>query len=161
MLRRLIATPDDVGPLLARLTLGLAILPHGMQKLFGSFGGYGFDGTMGFFTGTMHIPWVFALLAIVAEFFGALGLLVGLFGRLAALGVGVTMAVAALTSHLQYGFFMNGKGTDGVEYFVLAVGLALVVLVKGSGALSLDRALARRLAGGAPAARPRGAPAHA
>lgn len=144
---RVIATPADSAATVARLALGAMILPHGMQKLFGSFGGYGFSGTMGFFTDTIGVPWIFALLAIVAEFFGGLGLLVGLFGRVAALGVASVMLVAVVTTHAQNGFFMNWSGQatgEGVEFFLLAIGLAIVVMIRGSGALSLDRVLTRK-----------------
>lgn len=145
----LVETRDDPAASLARLALGIMILPHGMQKMFGAFGGYGFEGTMGFFTETMGIPWVLAFLAIAAEFFGGLGLVTGLFGRVAALGVACTMIVAAATTHLQHGFFMNWSGAmpagaEGWEFHLLAVGLAAVVLVHGSGSWSVDRALSRR-----------------
>ncbi|MGI9090502.1 MAG: DoxX family protein [Gemmatimonadaceae bacterium] len=149
MLRRLIATADDIGPTIARIVLGVVILPHGMQKVFGAFGGPGFAGTMQFFTGTMHIPYVFGVLAVAAEFLGGLGLIFGLFGRVAAFAVAVEMIVAVLTTHLQNGFFMNWFGTqkgEGFEYHLLMVGLALIVMLKGSGAVSLDRALFTRLA---------------
>lgn len=149
MLRRLIATTDDVGPVIARLVLGIVILPHGMQKVFGAFGGPGFTGTMQFFTGTMHIPYVFGVLAVAAEFLGGLGLIFGLFGRVAAFAVAVEMIVAVLTTHLQNGFFMNWFGAqkgEGFEYHLLMVGLALIVMLNGSGAISLDRALSGRLA---------------
>lgn len=144
----ILRTPADPAAAVARVALGVMILPHGMQKLFGAFGGYGFEGTMAFFTETMGIPWILALLAIAAEFFGGLGLITGLLGRVAALGVGSVMVVAALTSHLQHGFFMNWSGTlpagaEGWEFHLLAVSLAAVVLIRGSGALSVDRLLAR------------------
>lgn len=143
----LVDTQPDRAASLARIALGAMILPHGMQKMFGILGGYGFDATMGYFTETLGIPWFLAVLAIVAEFFGGLGLLAGLLGRVAAFGVGVTMAAAALT-HLGNGFFMNWGGSmpagaEGWEFHLLAVGLAAVVLIRGSGAWSLDRALFR------------------
>ncbi|HVS04184.1 MAG TPA: DoxX family protein [Thermoanaerobaculia bacterium] len=146
----LFATPADPAATVARIALGAMILPHGMQKLFGAFGGYGFAGTMGYFTGALGIPWIFALLAIVAELFGGLGLLLGLAGRLAAFGVGTVMLVAALLSHAQAGFFMNWggqlpAGQEGWEFHLLAVGLALVVILRGAGSLSADRAIARWL----------------
>lgn len=147
--QRVIATPADVTATFARLALGVMILPHGIQKLFGMFGGYGFAGTMGFFTETLGIPWIFAFLAIVAEFFGGLGLITGLLGRVAAIGVGATMLVGALMSHVQHGFFMNwggqlAAGQEGFEFHILAVALALIVVVRGSGAFSFDRLLASR-----------------
>lgn len=146
--RAIVATPADAAATIARIALGIMILPHGMQKLFGSFGGYGFEGTMGFFTDTMGIPWTFAFLAIVAEFFGGLGLITGALGRIAALGVGSVMAVALFTSHLGNGFFMNWSGampagTEGFEFHLLAIALAAIVVIRGSGALSVDRLLVR------------------
>ncbi len=136
-------------PLAARLTLGLVMFPHGAQKALGWFGGYGFSGTMGFFTQSMHLPAPLAFLAIAAEFLGSLGLIVGLFSRLAALGIAANMVVAILTVHAANGFFMNWAGNqkgEGFEYHLLALGLALIVMVQGAGAASLDGLIAPRAA---------------
>ena len=111
--------------------------------MLGWFGGYGFQGTMGFFTQTLHIPAPLAFLAICAEFFGGLGLIVGLLGRVAAFGIVVNMLVAVFTVHIHNGFFANWFGQqkgEGIEYHLLAIALGLVVMIKGSGALSIDRA---------------------
>ena len=105
---------------------------------------------MAFFTQQLHIPAPFAFLAIAAEFFGGLGLIVGLLGRVAAFGIGATMVVAVFMAHLSNGFFMNWNGTasgEGFEYHLLAVAMATAIMIKGSGALSLDRALARKTIG--------------
>jgi len=113
--------------------------------MLGWFGGYGFRGTMGFFTQHMGIPAPFAFLAIAAEFFGGLGLIVGLLGRVGAFGIVTNMTVAVLMIHRHFGFFMNWSGKqkgEGVEYFILAITLGLAVMIKGSGALSLDRTMA-------------------
>ncbi len=143
MFGNLMRTERDVAVMFARLALGIVMLPHGCQKVLGWFGGYGLAGTWGFMTGTMHVPAVFAALAIAAEFLGSLGLIFGLLGRLAAFGVGVEMVVAAIVGgHVHNGFFMNWAGKapgEGFEFHILAVGLAIVVMLKGSGALSLDR----------------------
>jgi len=139
-------TNDNVAPLVARLTLGLVIFPHGAQKALGWFGGYGYSGTMGFFTGTMHIPALFAFLAIAAEFAGALALIAGAFSRVAALGIAAVMAVAIATVHSGNGFFMNWNGNqkgEGFEYHLLALGLALIVLIAGGGKASVDGLLSR------------------
>lgn len=144
MIKKLLKTNDDLAPLIARVALGVMILPHGLQKTFGLFGGYGLSGTLDAMTGTMQIPLVFAFLAVMAEFLGGLGLIFGLFSRIAAFGVGAVMAVAALTVHAQFGFFMNWFGNqkgEGIEFFILAVGLALVVMITGGGRWSLDRKL--------------------
>lgn len=145
-LHLLLQTDNSTAPLLARLTLGLVMFPHGAQKALGWFGGYGFDGTMGHFTGAMHIPAVFAFLAIAAEFAGALGLITGFLSRVSALGIAVTMAVAIFMGHAAKGFFMNWYGNqkgEGFEYHLLAIGLALVVLVAGGGKASVDGLLAK------------------
>ena len=146
MFRKLISTSDDYAVTAARLILGVVFFVHGAQKMLGWFGGYGFTGTMGFFTQMMHIPAPLAFLAICAEFFGGLGLLVGFLGRVAAFGISMNMLVAIFTVHIHNGFFANWTGQqkgEGFEYHLLAIALALVVMIKGSGALSVDRALSR------------------
>jgi len=142
MLLNLLGTDADWAVAIVRITLGVVFFAHGAQKMLGWFDGYGFTNTMRTFTGQLKIPAPFALLVIVAEFFGGLGLAVGLLSRLAAIGILATMAGAVLTVHLQHGLFMNWYGDKkghGFEYHLLAMVLALVVLVKGAGALSLDR----------------------
>src|ERR1035441_4139494 len=144
-MKRLLGTSNDVALTSLRLVLGVVFFAHGAQKMLGWFGGYGFHGTMGFFTQQMGIPAPLAFLAICAEFFGGLGLLIGLLGRIAALGIIVNMLVAIATVHHVNGFFMNWTGQqkgEGFEYHLLAIALAIVVLVKGSGAISIDRAIA-------------------
>lgn len=142
---RLLKTDNkDYASLVLRLTLGIVMFPHGAQKLFGWFGGYGFSGTMNFFTENMGIPWIFALFAVLAESIGAQLLILGLAGRLNAFLIGFTMLVAMLMSHLQYGFFMNWFGNqkgEGIEFFLLMIGLAIAIIIKGSGAFSLDSKL--------------------
>jgi putative oxidoreductase len=110
MIRKLIETDNDAATTVLRLVLGIVFFAHGAQKMLGWFGGYGFTGTMGFFTGMLHIPAAFAFLAIAAEFFGGLGLIVGLFTRIAAFGIFCNMLVAVATVHRQFGFFMNWGG---------------------------------------------------
>jgi len=145
-LQLLLKTNSSAGPLIARLALGFVMLPHGTQKVFGWFGGHGFTGTMNFFTGSMHIPALFAFLAITAEFAGSLGLITGLLSRVAAFGV-ATVMVVAITVHSANGFFMNWMGNqkgEGIEYHLLAIGLALVVMIQGAGKASLDGLIANQ-----------------
>jgi putative oxidoreductase len=146
---RLVRTTSSAGPTFARLALGGVMLPHGLQKVFGWFGGDGLDATMRGFTTGMHIPPFFAALAIIAESVGALALITGFLSRVAALGVACTMVVAVAMVHFKNGFFMNWQGTqagEGFEYHVLAIGLALAVVWLGGGRASLDRALFRKRA---------------
>lgn len=143
----LCTTNNKTAPLIARLMLGFVMFPHGAQKMLGWFGGHGFTGTMNFFTETMHIPAVFAFLAILAEFAGSLGLIAGLFSRVAAFGIATVMVVAVATSTAANGFFMNWYGNqkgEGFEYHLLAIGLALIVLIHGGGKASLDSMVLRK-----------------
>jgi putative oxidoreductase len=145
MLGWLFATDGTIVPLVLRLTLGVVMFPHGAQKALGRFGGHGFRGTMGFFTSS-GIPAPLAFLAIVAEFLGSLGLLIGLLTRVAAFGIACVMLVAILQVHTPHGFFMNWTGTqkgEGFEFHLLAIGLALALILGGGGLWSLDALMAR------------------
>src|SRR5208337_3274039 len=155
MLRKLFKTDADWGFTMLRVVLGIVFFAHGAQKMLGWFGGYGFSGTMGFFTKMMGIPAPLAFLAITAEFFGGLGLIFGLLSRIAASGIGVNMLVAIAMLHRHFGFFANWSGTqkgEGYEYHLLAIAIAVAIIVRGAGALSLDRTIYRLLAGSSPAA---------
>ena len=146
MFQRVVNTANNYIVMIVRLVLGVIFLAHGAQKMLGWFGGYGYHGTMGFFTQQMGIPAVFAFLAIAAEFFGGLGLLVGFLGRIAAFGIFCNMVVAVLLVHRHYGLFMNWYGSqkgEGFEYHLLALALALAIMVRGSGAISVDQLLTK------------------
>jgi putative oxidoreductase len=146
MWRNIIRTADDKVLTLLRLVLAIVVFPHGAQKMFGWFGGFGFTGTMGFLTQQMHIPAPLALLVFAAEFFAPIGLFFGFLGRIAAVGIAIDFTAVALKAHLQNGFFMNWGGQprgEGVEFFILAVGIAIAIAVRGSGAVSIDRLIVR------------------
>lgn len=144
----LLATDASTIRLVQRIVLGLVILPHGLQKTLGLFGGYGFTGTMGFLTGTVGLPWVIGVLVVLAESLGAAALVVGLFSRITALGIAAVMVGAVITAHLPHGFFMNwtgAQGGEGFEYHLLALALALPIVIAGGGRASVDGWLAARL----------------
>ena len=149
-MKKLLATNStDITALIARLALGIVVFPHGAQKLLGWFGGYGFEGTMGFLTGTAGLPWIVALLVILIEFFGALFLIAGFATRLAAIGIIGNFLGVVITSHVNNGFFMNwysqpNKG-EGTEYFILLFGLAIISLIAGGGRASVDAAITKGL----------------
>jgi putative oxidoreductase len=147
MLRKILSTNDDYGALIARVTVGAILVPHGFQHALGLLGGYGFSGTLKWMTGTLGFPAPLAAIAIVTELIAPFALLFGLGGRIAALGIVGLMAGAA-SSHAQNGFFMNWfgalpSGTEGFEYHLLVIGAAFAIVFNGSGALSLDRLLLR------------------
>lgn len=140
----LLQTDGGVVGLILRFTLAVVIFPHGAQKVFGWFGGHGFKNTMKYFSDS-GIPAGFALLAIAAEFFGPLGLAVGLLTRVAAFGIACVMLVAIITVHWPHGFFINWYGNqkgEGIEYHLLVLGIAITLIIVGAGAWSLDGVLA-------------------
>lgn len=142
-MKQVFATTNDTTLAIARLVLGIVFFIHGAQQTLGWFGGYGFSGTMHALT-QMGIPAIFAALSILSQFLGGLGLIVGLLGRIAAFGIAVNMLVAVFKIHLYVGFFMNWYGAqkgEGYEYHLLALALCLLIIIKGSGAFSIDRAI--------------------
>ncbi|MEP7232423.1 MAG: DoxX family protein [Ginsengibacter sp.] len=146
MKKRIFQTNSDWTGVIIRLTIGLILFPHGAQKMLGLFGGYGFTGTMGFFTKTMHLPWLIGFLVIVIEFIGSLFLVVGFASRVWALFTIILMFGIIWTSHIDNGFFMNWLGNqkgEGFEYHLLVIGLCLAILVNGSGKYSLDKFISK------------------
>lgn len=128
---------------IVRLILGIILFAHGAQKLLGWFGGAGFASTMRIFQEQLRLPYLVTLLVVLTEFLGGACLVLGLFSRLAAVGVGVTILGAIATVHHRYGLFMNWFGEKeghGIEYHLLMLALVVVIVVKGGGAFSLDRA---------------------
>jgi len=149
MFKELLATVDDSTLTFMRLMLDIVFFAHGAQKTLGWFGGYGFSGTMGFFTTQMHILAPLAFLAICAEFLGGLGLIFGFLTRIAAFGIAMNMLVAVLMVHRHIAFFMDWSGNqkgEGYEYHLLALALAIPIIIRGAGAFSVDRALSSKSA---------------
>ena len=146
MYRKIIRTSDDPVLTVLRLALAIVVFPHGAQKALGLFGGFGFAGTYGFLTQQMQIPAALALLVFAAEFLAPIGLFVGFLSRVAAFGIAVDFLIAILMVHLPNGFFMNWSGQqkgEGIEFFILAIGVAIAIMIGGSGAWSIDRTLSQ------------------
>jgi len=147
MWRKLFPTSNDPTLTIARIVLAMIFFAHGSQKMFGFFGGRGIQGTIEIFQSTMGLPAPLTILVMCTEVFGALALLLGLFSRVAALGVGVIMVVAPFANNLYPRFFMNWTGRqmgEGFEYHLLALALIIGILVRGGGAWSLDGVIAHR-----------------
>jgi len=141
MLTRLMRTGDDTAATILRLVLGLVMFPHTAQKVFGWFGGPGFGGAVAFFS-SMGMPKALAVLVILVEFFGSVLLILGLASRVGAAFIAIIMLGAIFTVHLHNGFFMNWFGNqagEGFEYHLLAIGIAVAVMIRGGGRISLDR----------------------
>jgi putative oxidoreductase len=145
MIQTIVRTTNSFAFTILRVVLGVAIFPHGAQKMLGWFGGAGFSAALAHFSHAYGIPAPLMILAIAAEFFGSIGLVLGLLGRVAALGIVSTMLVAMWETYHAFGYFTmnwfgNQKG-EGVEYHLLAIAAGLAVLIHGSGAFSIDRLL--------------------
>jgi putative oxidoreductase len=141
MIETLTGTHADWVVGIARIVLGIIFFGHGAQKMLGWYGGQGLAGSMRTFTEYLHLPSNLAFLVIAGEFFSGIGLIVGLFSRIAALVIVLTMVGAIATVHFRFGLFLDWFGSQnghGIEYHLLAIALGLVVVVKGAGAFSLD-----------------------
>lgn len=150
MIESLTATPADWTVAMVRIVLGLVFFAHGAQKMLGWYGGPGLVRSMRTLTEDLHLPSTLSFLVIAGEFLGGIGLIVGLFGRLAALVVALIMLGAIATVHFRFGLFLNwlgGQKGHGIEYHLLAIALALVVVIKGGGAFSIDRIVYERVSG--------------
>lgn len=141
MKNKIFNTNNSYIGLILRIALTIVVFPHGAQKLFGWFGGYGFTGTMGYFTETVGLPWIIGFLVIVLESIGAIALLVGFSTRIMALCYILLALGIAFTSHFENGFFMNWYGNqagEGYEYFILWIGIAASLIILGGGKYSID-----------------------
>jgi putative oxidoreductase len=146
-LQMIVATDGQAPGAIARLALGLVMFPHAAQKVFGWFGGPGLESTYNAFTTGMGLPGWVAAAVIMTEMLASLMLIAGAFTRIAAGGIIGVMVGAIVLVHAPHGFFMNWYGQqagEGFEYHLLALGLAMVALILGGGAVSVDRMLMNR-----------------
>ena len=140
-MKYLFQTNDKFSYWVPRVILGCVMFPHGAQKLFGWFGGFGFTNTMTYFTQSTGLPWIIAFLIVMGESLGSLGLILGFFTRLSALGLICIMVGAIITVHIPNGFFMNWFGKqagEGFEYHLLVIGMSIPLLISGGGKYSVD-----------------------
>ena len=144
----LLTDPNNLAAFAARMALGIVVFPHGAQKLFGWWGGYGLSGTLHYLTGGPNIPWILALLVILIESVGALMIFFGFCTRFAAFATLCNFIGVMFHSHAKNGFFMNWlHSTDrgeGMEFFFLLMGLAIVLIITGGGKWSVDAAITRK-----------------
>ena len=150
MIANLTGTHADWVVGIARIILGIIFFAHGAQKMLGWYGGPGLASSMLTFTEHLHLPPALAFLVIAGQLSSGVGLIVGLFSRIAALVIALTMVGAIATVHFRFGLFLNWFGTQeghGIEYHLLTIALALVVIVQGAATLSLDRLLHQHISG--------------
>ncbi|MGY3794881.1 DoxX family protein [uncultured Aquimarina sp.] len=147
LVNKLLTTDPNIGFSIARLTLGVVIFPHGAQKLLGLFGGYGYSATMESLTTQMGLPSIVAGAVIIIEFFGSISLLLGICSRFWALALAGMFTGIIVTTQLEHGFFMNWFGNqagEGYEYSLLIIGLALSIVINGSGKWSVDHLISKK-----------------
>jgi putative oxidoreductase len=139
----LLSTGPDWTQTVIRVILGVVFFIQGAEKLKGWIAGASLTDTLRALHEFAGLPVPLAFAATMSEFIGGAGLIVGLLSRVDALGIGVTVLSAIAIVHWRYGLFTNcfGDKGHGFECHLLAIGLAIVVVVRGSGALSLDRLL--------------------
>jgi putative oxidoreductase len=134
---------DEYAEPVLRVVLGGVLIPHGMQKLFGAFGGMGFAGNAALFDRIGFAPGIFwGTLVGCTELIGGLMLVLGLLTRFAAAAVLIFMIVAVKFTSARGGFFWS---TQGCEYPLLLGACALFFLIRGGGPWSADRAIGREL----------------
>lgn len=139
LIQRVLSTDSSFSGLALRLSAGVIFVAHGAQKLFGSFGGYGLEGTGQWMASIGLEPgYLMALGAGSAEFFGGIALLLGLLTRPAAFALAITMLVAIVVVHLPNGLFMSN---DGYEFGLALLGISVALVFNGGGKFSLDRKL--------------------
>jgi putative oxidoreductase len=146
LLNRMLVSTAGLETLALRFPIGLILAAHGSQKLFGWFGGHGLVETGQFMDSIgLHPGFLMALLAGSAEFFGGIGLILGLFTRVAAASCAITLLVALVTVHLGKGFFLT---THGIEYALALVSATVALSIMGGGSYSVDRYIASQVGQG-------------
>lgn len=148
MMEQFFSSQNNWAGLLLRVTIAVVLFPHGAQKLLGWFGGFGFDGTMQYFTQTVKLPYIIGLLVILIEFFAPIALVLGVGSKILAAVIAILFLGIMLTSHLNFGFFMNWMGNqagEGLEYFLLAIGASLALMLNGSGKFAIDNMIVAAL----------------
>lgn len=139
LLSRMLVSKAGLEALALRLPIGLILTAHGCQKLFGWFGGFGLEVTGQFMDSIgLHPGFLMALFAGSAEFLGGIGLMLGLFTRVAAASSAITLLVALVVVHLDKGFFL---ATHGIEYALALVSATTALAIMGGGSYSIDRYL--------------------
>ncbi len=147
LLYRLLETQSSYTQLIARVVLGVVIFPHGAQKMLGIWGGHGLQAVIDSFNQWFGIPNFITVLVALGEFVGSIFLIIGFFSRFAAASI-ILIMLGAIYYVVNDHFFMNWYSEqrgEGFEFHLLAIGLAIIVLLNGSGKFSIDNFLVKFL----------------
>ncbi|WP_293312892.1 DoxX family protein [Pedobacter sp. UBA5917] len=140
LINKITTTENQVTSLILRITLFIVLWPHGAQLLLGLFGGYGYTGSMGYFTQS-GLPYIVGFLVIFLLFFGTIAMLAGFLTRPFAAAFLIMFIGMITTVHMPFGFFMNWFGSqkgEGIEYHLLLIGIVIALMVTGGGKRSVD-----------------------
>lgn len=147
-MRKFFSTTNDGMLTLLRIAAGFIVLAHGVQKLFGWFGGHGVTATMDSFEQWFDLPGFVTLLVIMSDSGGALFLMIGFATRFMASSIALVMLGAIALVHGRWGFYMNWyseRRGEGFEFHLLILAIMIVLIVRGGGRASVDLWLAQRL----------------
>lgn len=147
MFQKIMVTGNSATGFFLRISLGMVMLAHGLQQTFGLLGGVGLNNKLNYYTGTFKIPWIIGFIGIMTISVGAVLLIIGLWSRIISFLIGIFLLTAMLLVHIHNGIFMNWEGQragEGYEYHILGLGIAIAIMIYGSGWLSLDRLLSAK-----------------
>ncbi len=134
----LVKTSDSWAMVPIRLTLGSIMFAHGAQKVFGVWGGPGFNNWVNQAApfAEMRPAWLWLGAAAISEFVGGALVMIGLYTRIGAFFIACVMLVAIFGVHWQSGFFLNNRG---FEFPLALLGMAVGLLIYGGGSASIDQ----------------------
>ncbi|WP_198780595.1 MULTISPECIES: DoxX family protein [Shewanella] len=143
LITKTLTSAPSLAPLALRIPIGIILLAHGAQKLFGWFGGYGLEGTGQWMASIGLTPgYLMALMAGSSEFFGGLFLLFGLLTRPTALVLSFTMVIAIFSVHIDNGLFLTN---NGYEFGLALLAATASLAISGAGRFALDNLFASRI----------------
>lgn len=142
-LHMIVASKPQWGSVALRIPAGIIFAAHGVQKLFGGFGGYGLEGTGQFMASQGFEPgFLMALIVGCAEFFGGFALVLGIFTRPVAALLALIMLLAGVVVHGEAGLFLSN---GGFEFALSLFAMMVALLCLGGGRYSVDTVIACRI----------------
>ena len=148
MLDKFFKTDDNLSLLILRVVVGFVVLAHGVQKLFGWFGGHGPSWTIDMFGQWFGFPAFLTILVILSDTVGALLLMLGFLTRFAAVSISMVMIGAIIFVHGRWGFYMNWYAEqrgEGFEFHILILTITIVLAIWGGGKYSIDKFIHKKL----------------
>ncbi|MEL7004825.1 MAG: DoxX family protein [Bacteroidota bacterium] len=143
MIRSIIEKKPDLLPLILRISLGIVFIPKGFDLVMNYY-----DSLDWLTTGSLNLPIYLAYAVIFIEFYASLFLILGLSSRIMAASIGL-LVLGAIPYHFFSGLSIDWIGQTvgvGLEFHLIVIGMIIVLMITGSGKLSLDHFIGRFLA---------------